>query len=109
MSFAPGFTPTLLLSIPPETEDLTAVTELHVTIEGGGCQIDKSGQEVIVASATEAEVTLTQEETLRLWGKKAKIQLNWLYPGTELRWGTDPPAEITLDEQLLREVLTHGA
>ena len=109
MSFAPGFTPTLLLSIPPNTEDLTAVTALHVTIDGGGCRIDKSGEDVIIASATEVEVTLTQEETLSMWGKAVRIQLNWLYPGTALRWGTDPPAEITLDEQLLREVLTDGA
>ena len=109
MSFAPGFTPTLLLSIPEETEDLSAVTGITVTMECGGYKINKSGSDVLVTSSTEVEVTLTQEETLSMWGRIVRIQLNWLYPGTALRWGTDPPAEITLDEQLLREVLTDGA
>lgn len=60
MSFAPGFSPTLVLTIPEETEDLTAVDEIHVTIEGGGCCIDKNGDAVTVVSATEIEVTLTR-------------------------------------------------
>lgn len=109
MSFAPGFTPTLLLSIPADTEDLTAVSDLTVTLECAGRKINKKAPDVLVTSSTEAEVTLTQEETLSMWGNVVRIQLNWLYPGTALRWGTDPPAEITLDEQLLREVLTGGA
>ena len=108
MSFSPGFTPTLLLSIPEETEDLTAVDEIHVTIEGGGCRVDKSGDDVTVLSATEIELTLTQAETLQMWGNSVKIQVNWLYTGTLLRWGTKPSAPITLDEQMLPEVLNRG-
>lgn len=108
MPFAPGFTPTLVLSIPEETEDLTAVDEIHVTVEGGGCRIDKSGADVTVLSATEIEFTLTQTETLQMWGRSVTIQINWLYPGTLLRWGTEVSAPITLDEQLLPEVLNRG-
>lgn len=108
MSFAPGFTPTLVLSIPAETEDLTAVDEIHVTIEGGGCCIDKSGDAVTVVSATEIEVTLDQEETLQLWGGAVTVQINWLYPGTLQRWGTDVSEPVMLDRQLLREEIGRG-
>ena len=106
MSFAPGFTPTFVFSIPQNTEDLTAVDAIHVTFSGGGCFVDKSGDDITVLSATELEVTLTQEETLSMWGRTVMVQVNWLYPGTALRWGTDPPLALTVDEQLLREVLS---
>lgn len=108
MSFSPGFTPTLVFTIPEETEDLTAVDEIHVTIKGEGCRVDKRGSDVTVISAREIEVTLTQADTLQMWGSSVIIQLNWLYPGTLQRWGTEVSVPITLDEQLLPEVLNRG-
>lgn len=108
MSFSPGFTPSLVLTIPEETEDLTTVDEIHVTIQGSGCCVDKSGAAVVVLSATEIEVTLDQEETLQMWGNSVTVQLNWLYPGSALRWGTDVSAPVTLEQQLLREVISRG-
>lgn len=108
MSFSPGFTPTFQLTIPEGAEDLTAVDQIHVTFAGAYCHIDKTGADVIVVSGNEVNVTLTQEETLRMWETPVRVQINWLYPGTSLRWGTELSAPIVLDKQLLREVITHG-
>jgi hypothetical protein len=108
MSFSPGFTPTFRLTIPEGSEDLTTVDQIHVTFEGAYCHIDKSGSDITIVSGTEIEVTLTQEETLRMWETPITAQLNWLYPTTQLRWGTEVSDPIILNKQLLREVITRG-
>ncbi len=108
MSFSPGFTPTFRLTIPEGSEDLTTVDQIHVTIEGAYCHIDKSGSNITIVSGTEIEVTLTQEETLRMWETAITVQLNWLYPGTLQRWGTDVSEPVMLDRQLLREEISRG-
>lgn len=101
--WAPGWTPTLVLRIPEGTEDLTTVDSINVRIIADDEILDKCGEDVSVLSSNELEITLTQEESLRLMNATVTIQADWLYPGTELRWGTKT-AIVTLDEQTLPEV-----
>lgn len=104
MSFARGFTPTFILTIPEGSEDLTAVENITVSITSQQREIVKTGADVSVASATELQVALTQQESLALAGKEAELMVNWTYPGTELRWGTNT-ATVLIDKQLHMKVI----
>lgn len=104
MSFARGFTPTFILTIPSGSEDLTAVDNITVDISGVGKHVVKTGESVAVTSATELEVSLSQEDTLAIAGSTVSIQVNWTYPGGSDRWGTNI-ATVSVDKQLHMEVI----
>lgn len=83
-----GTTPTLYLEL--ETElDLSDVTEMWVTFKSPTVEVTKSLSEVIFDSTTNViTVTLTQEETLKLYNGKADVQVR-LKTSTDLAYATD--------------------
>ena len=103
-SFAPGFTPVFTLTIPEGSEDLLTVENITVDMTSAAYHIVKDGFDVYALSETELEVELTQEESLRMRGTKMELQVNWTYPGTSKRWGTDT-ALVGIDRQLHMEVI----
>lgn len=105
MSFPRGATPTFVLTIPEDYEDFTQVENITVDIMSEQQTITKSGEAVTVLSATEIEVTLTQEESLSLRGSSAELQVNWTYPDSALRWSTDIKP-VGIDEQLHMAVIS---
>ena len=104
MSFPRGTTPTFILTIPNGSEAFNEVENITVSICSKFNEIVKTGNDVTVISATEIMVTLTQEESFTLAGKEAEIMVNWTYPGTQLRWGTDV-ANVAVDKQLHMKVI----
>lgn len=83
-----GTTPTLYLEL--ETElDLSDVTEMWVTFKSPTVEVTKSLSEVIFDSTTNViTVTLSQEETLKLYNGKADVQVR-LKTSTDLAYATD--------------------
>jgi hypothetical protein len=71
-------TPTYVLTLPRSSEiDLTQASAVYFTLKQGTVTIDK---EATPTDAKTVEVSLTQQETLRLQeGKQAEVQLNWIY------------------------------
>ena len=83
-----GTTPTLYLEL--ETElDLSNIAEMWVTFKSPTVEVTKSLSEVIFDSTTNViTVTLSQEETLKLYNGKADVQVR-LKTSTDLAYATD--------------------
>ena len=104
MSFPRGGSPTFELTVPAETVDFTEVENITVSLLSGAADITKTAPDVTVVSATRIEVTLTQEETLLMTDRHVSIQVNWTYPGTDLRWATQI-ATVAVDRNLYMKVI----
>lgn len=76
-----GETPTILGEIiEPDGIDLTMMSNVYFTIAQNPTKIRKDlSNGVTVIDATNFEVSLSQEETLGLWGGYAECQLNGVY------------------------------
>lgn len=83
-----GTTPTLYLEL--ETElDLSNVSEMWVTFKSPTVEITKTLNEVSFDNETKIiTVTLSQEETLKLYNGKANIQVR-LKTNADLAYATD--------------------
>lgn len=94
-------TPTYILTLPDTAEvDLTEMTEVHFALVQCRMKIDKI---VEPTDSKTVEVTLSQEETLRLADGSAEIQLNWIDASGNR--GATYVSTIRVDKQLLNEVL----
>ena len=100
MAFAKGTQPTFSLTF-PETVDLTATTEIHVTFKSGQTKLDKTGEDLTV-TAHQIDVSFSQEESLAFAVGMIEVQANWLMNGKR------QASEISAYEvgrQLLNEVI----
>lgn len=93
--------------------DLTTVESVHVTIKQGGTTITLTGDDIVVTSSLDGNVSvseitfyLTQTQSIKFLVGDAKIQVNWMYEenGKILRNAT-VASSIFIDEQLLNEVI----
>lgn len=83
-----GTTPTLYLELDTEL-DLSNVVEMWVTFKSPTIELTKSLSEVIFDSETNTiTVTLSQEETLKLFNGKADVQVR-LKTSDDLAYATD--------------------
>lgn len=75
-----GTTPTFTLTLGDDTIDLAMAGNVYVTFRQGRRSLRKTGADVTVSGHT-AEVTLTQEESLRfLCGPEPpEVQMTWVY------------------------------
>lgn len=97
-----GFTPTFTWTLPARI-DLTQAQNVYFTITQGAVSVTKTGEDVEVIDAHTAEVSLTQEDTLKFRKGEGEMQLNWTYPNSA-RTGTAKDGVIIYDN-LLKRVL----
>ena len=99
-----GTTPTLFLTFDEDPElDLLQAVSWYVTLSDGRGKVTKTG-DALTVSEKEIDVTLSQEDTLKLKVGRAEIQANWVY-ANGLRGGSEI-SYVMLSKQLLDEVLT---
>lgn len=100
-----GTTPTFRLTV-KGIEDLTLADHVYVTIQQGPTTLTLTGDELEIDENVIC-CYLTQEKSLQLVERqKAKIQVNWTYEeGADVRRAATVVREITIGEQLVREVL----
>lgn len=101
MILIPGTTPTHTLNLPIDTG---TITKLRITYEQFGRTVIEKTEKEVSMSGKKIEVTLTQEDTLKLYeNKKVKVQLKALTAsGTVV---SHKPIVLDVDEVLNKEVL----
>lgn len=72
-----GTTPTFTLTLPNDV-DLTEASNIYVTFEKNGKELQKTGADLGVTAHT-IEVFLTQAETLAFPSGDVALQVNWTY------------------------------
>lgn len=110
MPYPRGTTPDFLLELvddddptQPADVDLTEMDNVYVTITSpAGYKITKSGDALHIMPQA-VEVSLSQEESLRLDGSYVELMVNWTY-GSGKRGGSEVGREL-VDRQLLPEVV----
>ena len=104
----PGCTHALDISLDDQTIDLNAATEIVVSLNQNGEQLNFTGDRIEVDDdGYEFTVYLTQPETLRFRYGTAVAQVNWTVVnllGETARMATDPFV-IEVGQQFLRQVL----
>lgn len=102
----PGLTTALPIEIDDETLDLSAASNVYVTLKQTRAKITITSDNVTIDGNT-VTAYFSQEDTLRFVdGEDAEGQINWIYneSGTISRGGTDP-FTVDVGKQLLRRVL----
>jgi hypothetical protein len=104
----PGCTNALDITLDDQSVDLTQASDIVVTINQNGEELDFTGARVEVGpNDYQLSVYLTQEETLKLRYGPAACQVNWTTVdayGTA-RAATDP-FTIWVGQQVYRKVMT---
>lgn len=99
-----GFTPTFSLTVRDQTIDMTAMTNVYVTLEQGKTKITKSTLNGgLVVTEHQVDVYLSQQETLGFSIGDVDVQLNATLPGG--RRGGSKPFTIKIGKNLERGVL----
>jgi hypothetical protein len=78
MAAPKGTTPTLTLTFPENTVDLTTASNVYVTFAWSTKTLTKTGSDLAV-SPHSIDVYLTQAETLRFPVGAVKVQANWVF------------------------------
>ena len=100
-------TPTLTLTISGDSVDLTAATNVYVTIAQGINEITLTDDALTLTENT-VSCFLTQEQALTLAGNSpAKIQVNWTYTDSDedVKRAATKVVTIQIGEQLLKRVI----
>ncbi len=103
-----GTTPTLTLTVGPDTLDLSQADSVYVTVRRGDTIVTKTGTDISV-SGNVVSCWLTEEESLSVSEGAASIQVNWVYTedGVEKR-AASVVVGINIGRQLLLEELIGG-
>ena len=74
-----GTTPTIIGNVSPAEYLMNSAT-VYMTVRQGDYEVTKTGADLTVAEeAGQVAMTLTQEETLKLWNGKVEIQVGGVY------------------------------
>jgi len=104
----PGCTHALDMTLDDQTVNLNGATDVFVSINQNGTQLNFFGDRVSIAdNGYQLTVYLTQDETLRFRHGTAVAQINWTATnllGGVSRAATDPFV-IEIGQQFMRQVL----